>query len=350
MYAAERSGSGWLVGRHLTPSGEEAVDLYAGGASADHAYSFTYVNQGHNGDYGSLAREGSVDYLGGPDGGFEMTGTGSLGTEPFVAGRYISAGGEHVIFSTGRLPGGSSNCALKGPKCAVKQLEPEAPPTGTGAVYDREADGATEVVSLLPGNATPAAGEDAAYQGASADGTAVAFKIGGTLHVRVDNSKTEEVASGESTYGGFSAEGSYLFYVSGGNIHRFDTTSDEDDEVNSSGDALMVNVSADGSHVYFISPSQLDGTEGAAGEPNMYVWSGGAPNYIATVAASDLVETSSPIANLANWTDRAVVPTGLGGSGFCWPRRRGLADDAGGRGDPIRVAGAADRLPEPRPL
>lgn len=311
VYAAERGASGWQVVRHLTPSGAEAVDAAAGGVSSDHEYLFAFVKKGKSGDFGSLAREGSAVYLGDPGGAFELAGTGSIGTDRLAQGRFISAGGEHVIFSTGHLTSGSAHCFQEGPaKCLATQLEPEAPPTGTGAVYDREADGPTKVVSLLPGDVTPAAGEDAAYQGVSTGGSAVAFVIGGTLYVRVDNLKTKEVASGEPTYGGFSAEGDYLFYVSGGDIHRLGMTSEEDEEINSSGDALMVNVSTDGSHVYFISPSQLDGSEGTAGQPNMYLWNGGPPQYIATVVPSDLEETSSPAVDLANWTERAVVPNG----------------------------------------
>lgn len=312
-YQAVRSAAGWGINRRLTPSGAESVYPYPGSVSPDHAYAFMHVQQFDNGESeaGSLAREGEADYLGKPDGTFQLTGIGSLGVEPLAQGRYISPGGQHVIFSTGRLETQSKWCAIVGPSCKVRRLEPKAAPTGTAAVYDREADGPTRVISLLPGDVTPAEGEAAFYQGASADGTAVAFKIGGILYVRLRNLETQEVAAGNPTYGGISNDGTYVFYVSGGDIHRYDTDIEQDEAINSSGDAQMTNVSADGSHVYFVSPSQLDGVAGVAGEPNLYDWSGGAPEFVATLAESDLESTSGgrPLyPNLVNWTDWVVSP------------------------------------------
>ncbi|MGN6814572.1 MAG: TolB family protein, partial [Solirubrobacterales bacterium] len=180
-------------------------------------------------------------------------------------------------------------------------------------VYDRTPGGPTRVVSLLPGDVTPAAGEDAFYQGASKDGAIVAFKVKGTLYVRIDNASTEKVTEAESTFGGFSDDGRYLFYVTGGNIHRFDTETKADVEVSSSGDAKMVRVAADGSHVYFISEQQLDGSKGTVGQPNLYVWSGGTVKFIATVAAGD---------PLGNWTTVISSNSGNGGNkpGNNWSR------------------------------
>ncbi|MDQ3725365.1 MAG: hypothetical protein M3335_05680, partial [Actinomycetota bacterium] len=308
VYQAERGSSGWETVRQITPSGAQAVQSIPGGVSADHHYALATVQ----GSSSSLALGGSTDYLANPDGTFELTGLGSLGKEPFAQGRYISEGGGHVIFSTGNTsPRQSEWCFFAGSKCEVLQLEPDAPPTGTGAVYDRSADGPTRVVSLLPGDKTPAAGEEAFYKGVSKDGTVIAFEIKGTLYARVDNAATLEVAAGEPIYAGLSENGRYLFYVVGGDIHRFDIETSGDDQVNSTGDGEVVNVSADGSHVYFISPSQLDGAKGTAGQPNMYVWSGGLPEYIATVAPSDLERTSGTLVEvpaLTNWTEWVTNP------------------------------------------
>jgi hypothetical protein len=313
VYETVRTASGWRVARHVSPTGAETVAPTTGAVSPDHKYNFVFVPHfGDEGSNGSLGQEGEADYLGDPNGSFELTGIGSLGSERLVQGRYISPGGEHVIFSTGHAVQESGWCSRAGvSQCPVKRLEPEAPPNGTGAVYDRAADGPTHVVSLLPGDVTPAAGEDATYQGASADGSTVAFEIEGTLYVRIDNAKTEEVAGGDPAFGGLSEDGSHLFYESGGNIHRFNTASEADQQVNASGDAKMVNASADGSRAYFISPTQLDGAEGTAGQPNLYVWSGGPPEYIATVAASDTTGNTS----LTYWARYAVAPNDDEGRG-----------------------------------
>jgi hypothetical protein len=314
VYEAKRSDAGWQTVRHVTPTGAETVIPMPGGISADHGYNFVFVPVKLSGlpFNGSLGREGDGDFLGDPTGSYELTGVGSLGVERLAQGRYISPGGAHVIFSTGRTAEESGWCYLidVDPKltCSAVRLEPEAPPTGTGAIYDRTADGPTHVVSLLPGNKTPGAGENAIYQGVSSDGSSVAFKVGDTLYVRADNgspgANTEEVANSGATFAGISAEGAYLFYVVGGNIHRFSTESGKDEQLNSSGDAEMVNVSADGSHVYFISPSQLVGAEGMPSEPNLYAWSDGALTYVATVAESDT--TGSPA--LTNWISQVAGP------------------------------------------
>jgi hypothetical protein len=209
----------------------------------------------------------------------------------------------------------------------VLRLDPRAPSSGTGAVYDRAADGLAHVVSLLPGDATPAAGEQAYYQGASKDGTTVAFKIGGTLYVRVpddEDGETLKIAEAGPIFAGLSANGRYVFYVAGGEmgtIHRFDTTNEADVEINPTAEGEVVNISADGSHVYFISEFEIAG-EGSAGSPNLFVWSSGVIDYIATVAPSDLERTSGElngicassslcgIPALTRWTTHAVAPPG----------------------------------------
>lgn len=315
VYEAQRANGGWSTTRRLTPSGAQAVFPQVGGAANDHRYAFTFAAASSERPTGSLAGTLGGTYLSSPDGSFELAGIGSLGTEPLAQGRFISAGGQHVIFTTGKLLEQSKWCFELKAVCEINKLEPDAPPTGTGAIYDRSADGPTHVISLLPNEMTPAAGEEAFYKGASKDGTSVAFTINGTLYVRVGNTQTREVATGEPTYAGLSADGRYLFYVSGGNIHRFDTESGGYDQINSTGDGKVVNVSADGSHVYFISPSQLDAGNGTAGQPNMYVWSEGTTQYIATVAASDLERTSGTLfglPSLTNWTTRVANPPASG--------------------------------------
>ncbi len=316
-YEARRSASGWQVVRRVTPSGEESVQPEVGAISLDHRLIFVHAGPIQNenaSSYGSLYEGFDADYLGDSDGHFELTGVGSLGSEKLAEGRYISAGGEHVIFTTGKQITQSYWCYIalsNGRPCPVKQLEPGAPPNGTGAIYDRAADGPTHVVSLLPSGNPPAAGEEVVYQGTSKDASSVAFKINDVLYVRVDNGnagaeRTESAAAGNPTYAGLSGDGRYLFYVAGGNVYRFDTTNEGYDPINSTGDGTVVHVSEDGSHVYFISESQVGG-QGIANQPNLYVWSGGPPKYIRTLAASDV-----PL--LGNWV-RAVASDPSGGVG-----------------------------------
>jgi hypothetical protein len=314
---ASRTPHGWEITRRLSPGEDKAVFPQAGGISADHQYSFTHVGplSGIAGTGGVLAAGGDAVYLGAPDGTFELVGLGTVnGTplaEPLVQGNYISEGGKHVIFSTGDGPSGAVYCRVHGTACPVRRLADDAPPEGTGAVYDRAADGPTAVVSLLPSDLTPDANEDAVYQGVSADGATVAFRIGTTLYVRVpdgDDGHTLKASEANPIFGGLSADGHYLFYVTGGEngiIHRFNTETGADAEINPAAPAEMVNVSADGSHVYFISEVDIDGN-GEEGKPNLYVWRGGSPALVAVVTAEDVEPGSTNALN--NWTDWAVAP------------------------------------------
>jgi hypothetical protein len=294
LYRAHRGGSGWRTDEHLSLSPTSLTWPLVGGVSADHEYSFQ--------DAGT-----AVGYLRKPDGSFELTGTGQLGVEPASQGRYISEGGGHVIFTTGDQVGQSNLCQA----CPVLKLEPDAPPTGTGAVYDRAPSGPTRVASLLPGDEPLADGEDAFFKGVSRDGSAIAFSVLGTLYVRVDLDQTWEVSAGDPLFAGLSDDGTYLTYDDGGNIHRFNTATGHDESVTTSGDSEIVNISADGSHIYFISEQQLDGAEGTPGQPNMYVWVGGSIDFVSTVAPSDLIRTSgslSGLPSLTNWTDGVFNP------------------------------------------
>lgn len=303
LYQAERSSSGWQVVRRLSPSGAEAVIPNAGGVSADHLYTFVQVGPiQQTEDGGTLAEGGDATYLGKPDGSFELLGQGSLAEEPDAQGRFISEGGSHVIFSTGGVW-----CGLDS-SCEIRQLEPDAPETGTPAVYDREADGPTRVVSLLPGEETPA--DPSAFLGNSRDGTVVAFESAGTFYVRVNNADTKVVTAGPATFGGLSVDGDQLTYLRENNIFQFDSSGGATTQVTNSGDAEVVNVSADGSHVYFLSPSVLTGSSASPGAPNLYMWTASTGiKYVATVSPADL--EGFPALN--KWTTWAVSPEkGLG--------------------------------------
>jgi len=306
VYEAVRTNGGWETSRRFNPPGSKATGPIPGGIASDHLYASTNVG----GTLSSMALGGSTDYLVNPDGTFELVGVGSLGTEPFAQTGWISSGGEHVIFATGFS---QSIWCGGNPNCKVQQLEPDAAPTGTGAIYDRAADGPTHVVSLLPGDVPAGVGEEAFFKGASRDASSIAFTINGVLYVRVNNVETQRVAEGNPTFAGLSDDGRYLFYVAGGNIHRFDTTTEDDEQLNATGDAKVVIVSGDGSHAYFISNSQIGG-EGVAGQPNIYAWGAGATKFVATVLP---VEAES-IPGLTAWTtvvwDGQAAEHGLGAS------------------------------------
>jgi len=322
LYNAERNETGWLTSDRISRSSKTIAWTIPGGVSPDHAYAFS--------------NDEGIDYLVTPIGS-ELVGHGSLADEPYAQGRYITKGGEHVIFSTGHDEISQSLwCYGVESKCKVRPLAEKAPPEGTGAIYDRSAGGVAHVVSLMPGDLPAKAGEEACFSGASADGTSVAFKLtadvndcrsftsgAAVLFVRVHNGdpaadETLEVAGGNPAYAGLSSDGRYLFYVTGGSngtIHRLDTESKVDLEVNSGAEGSVVNVSADGSHVYFISELEING-KGTGGQPNLYAWSAGsAPQFLATVLPGDLTQTSGELVNtpaLTNWTTDVTNP-GLGG-------------------------------------
>jgi hypothetical protein len=189
MYEAVRTLGGWQTQRLLTPSGEELGEstMTPGGVSLASQLGTVTITSGS----GSLGGEPGVasTYLqrpsASPNGSYELVGIGSLGVERHVEVKWISPHGEHVIFTDSGPQVSEGN--------EKKQLEPDAPPTGTPAIYDRSAlGGPTHVVSLLPGNVTPSQG--ATYQGASENGSVVAFKVAGSMYTRIDNSSTVQVS------------------------------------------------------------------------------------------------------------------------------------------------------------
>jgi hypothetical protein len=188
LYESVREDSGW---RTLSNSATASQTNNAQGGlcgSPDHLYS-TLITGSAPGDTGSLVVGGSAsNYLREPSGAFTLIGLGSLAADPEADAHWVSSGAGHVIFTS------------------RQQLEPDAPPPGTEAVYDRSPGGPTRVVSLLPGGATP--GFDASYQGVSADGSLVLFGSNSTigpgeaLYARDDNSATVAVAGGSSVVAG----------------------------------------------------------------------------------------------------------------------------------------------------
>jgi hypothetical protein len=282
-YRATRGLPGWstaLVG----PTGTEASQPQPGSFAPEQGY-FFWVASGK----GSAVIGGQdTHYVRYPDGHSELVGQGSEGTDPRARGRLITEGGTHVIFETFSFP-----------SFPAIQLEPNAPPTGINAVYDRTDDQVTHVVSLLPGDVTPA--KDSAYRGASADGSGIAFENEGILYLRLNNATTFQIGSKGAVFAGVSEAGKRVFYLEGGDLLAFDTASDEVIEFTETGDAVPVNVAPDGNRAYFVSEEEIPGSgpnpngdEPQSGEQNLYRSDEGAISFVGTVTDRDVEGVTTP--------------------------------------------------------
>jgi hypothetical protein len=280
-YLSSRASSGWQT-ISQSPSGEQNASPSPGGLSPDLGYiAWSYG--------GAILQENSGGaYIRYPDGSFRLLGEGTLTSANRATLFYIAPNGSHILFG------------------ASKQLVSNAPEAPTAAIYDRTLDGVLHVVSLLPGDGTPAKNQNAEFQGRSDSGSSVAFKIGaGPLYVRVDNLETVEGGPAGAEFAGFSADGRYLFYVAAGDFYRFDLQTKERLQIAGTGDAEPVNIPAQGSGAYFITLTKLDGeknpsgTEAADGQPNLYYWNGSQNRFIATVTPEDV---QGELKNLGGFT------------------------------------------------
>jgi Tol biopolymer transport system component len=302
-YEARRGLRGW-TSESESPSGSQSELPLSGGVSADHRFSFWTAAIGASPaspDEGSLVLGGPTAYVRRPGGSFELLGQGALDIDLRAQGRWISADGGHIVFTS------------------TKKLEEGAPAPsgGTEGVYDRTADGVLHVASLLPGNATPGAATNVSYQGVSADGSTIAFEVEeagvSTLYLRVDGSETVAVQSGATVFAGLSADGNRLTYLKGGEIFSFDTDAHTTTQIGSGGESTVVNVSADGSHVYFVSPKAL-GAGATVGKDNLYVWDEATmtAGFVAVLTHLDVtgekLKDGTELGGLALWSTAAVSP------------------------------------------
>jgi hypothetical protein len=306
MYRTVRTASGWTTLK-AGPSGTETNVPVPGSPSPDQGYAFWVAG----GEGSAIVVEGQqARYVRYPDGHSELIGRGSLGSTHLARGKLITENGTHIIFQTDSANG-----------APAKQLEPNAPPEGTEAVYDRTADEVTHVVSLLPGDVTPQPGEDATYVGASADGAGIAFTVGPnfletTLYLRVDNAVTYEIGDAqEVTFAGISEGGERIFYVKGGDLFAFDTKRKEVIAFTSVGNVKVVNVAPDGTRAYFVTTSVIpgggqnpNGVFAKAGQQNLYLSEEGDVTFVATVTARDVEGEKDPnngsqVDGLGLWTD-----------------------------------------------
>jgi hypothetical protein len=282
-YLAERTSRGWSTS-YIGPTAAEAVSVAPGTTSPDQGYSF-WLASGEKGTTGSAVLAKVTWYVRYPDGHSELVGKGSLGIDPESRGEFLAEGGTHIVFTTGA--GGSVNTA--------DQLEPDAAPSNTRAVYDRTPDGITHVVSLKPGNVPFTAGEDAIYVGASPDGVGIAFEVENTLYMRYANEKTVEIGTGVE-YAGFGEGGGRIFYVREGNLEAFDMASSSVIVfADTAAEVVPVTVSTDGSTAYFVSKSSVagsgpnsEGSKPKAGAQNLYRSKEGQIAFVGTVTTRDV--------------------------------------------------------------
>jgi hypothetical protein len=305
-YLATRTAAGWSTSL-IGPSGAETISHGPGTTSPDQGYSFWGAATA-----GSAVLEGHTTfYVRYPDGHSELLGQGSLANDPEATGRLISEGGAHIVFTTGTRA--SSTTAV--------QLEPEAAPDGTQAIYDRTPDGITHVVSLKPGNVAFGAGEQADYRGASFDGVGIAFTVNGILYLRYNNAETFEVGEGVS-YAGVAEGGGRVFYVEDGDLKAFDVAIQGSIEfADAAAEVIPATISADGSTAYFISKSAIPGSgpnpEGAkpkAGGQNLYRSEEGVIAFIGTVTERDVIGSDGVIFDGLGLWFHAIgpIPSGLG--------------------------------------
>jgi sugar lactone lactonase YvrE len=349
-FLASRGATGWSTA-YIGPTAAEAVAVTPGWTSPDQGYSFwTAESKGY-----ALYEGVSTSYLRFPDGHSEILGQGSIGIDPEAVGALISEDGDHVIFATGALDRVST----------AVQIEPDAAPSGTAAIYDRTADGVVHVVSLKPGGARLVADENVVLQGTSLDGKGVAFTVNKTLYLRYQNEETFEIGEGVE-FAGLAEGGNLLFYVEGGQLWRFDATTGERVAF-SSGVVTPVNVSADGSTAYFVSTAKLtselnpNGEAASADKQNLYVSKEGALRFIATVTDRDVKGMSngtSQVDGLGLWvlavSRKETSPgrlsidpsrTSLDGSVLLFQSRAPLTgDDPGGYSQVYRYDSQGERL------
>jgi len=272
-YLATRTGEGWISAL-AGPLGEEVGALEKpapGSVSPDQTYAFWEDTDGI-----------FIHY---PDGHSEFVGKGTLGEAPRVGANLITADASHIVFTS------------------VAHLEENAPPAKTAAVYDRPAEGPTQVVSLLPGDKAPEAGENASYLGASDDGEGIAFEIKDTIYLRLHKVETLEVAGPGSTFAGISADGKRVFYLEGGDLFAFDAEEEKAIPFSSSGDVTPVNVAEGGTRAYFVSPGVLTSEpnpngevaeKGEEGEENLYLSEGGGQFKFVGVVTKRDIEGENP--------------------------------------------------------
>lgn len=313
------------------------VNPFGEGVSADQLYSTWHINtEGNESLPGTLA-QGSNLRTPGETGDstcnleplqsdFESVGCGDLGTDAKARVDFVSAGGEHVIFSS------------------AEQLENEpgnqAPAKGTTAIYDRPVGSRHATVISVQPNGTPFS-ESATYIAASENGTSVVFEVGGILYEHREGSTVEVAGSlGGSppapvSFAGISEGGTRVLYAAITNgeapaaLYSCDTEAGPcagsgahaPEQIANS--AVFVSVSPDASRVLFTSEEALTGSEenencnpeceiAQPGAHNLYLAAGGTVHFVGALTEGDFKGFQGLTAqSLGVWT-RAVNEAGGG--------------------------------------
>ncbi len=184
---------------------------------------------------------------------------------------------------------------------------------------------------MTPGGAIFGGGENAAYVGASEDGSAVLFRAGGTLYLR-RGGETVEVAAAPNTFAGISEDGTRVLYAATASgdtpatLYLCDTGAGPCAGEGSHPptvialNSIFASVSPDASHVLFSSKEALTGGEendagetAEPGEHNLYAWSG-ATSFIAILDPSDFQGGFGESANMSmgEWTAAINPASGFG--------------------------------------
>ena len=219
--------------------------------------------------------------------GFEILGRGNL--PPYedlnARGRFASPGGAHAIFTS------------------RAHLEPEAPPPGVEAIYDRAAGSASaEVVSVAPEGAPSEVEEefeadDAEYLAASEDGSTVAFRLGGTLYLH-RHGATAQAAAAPNAFAGLAEDGSRMLYEHEGKLFAYDAASGESAEI--AAGASFVSASPDAGAALIRTGLDLS------------LWDGAGTSFVGTLDPQDLVSfgVGSITVNLAHWPSNLSAAEG----------------------------------------
>jgi hypothetical protein len=173
-------------------------------------------------------------------------------------------------------------------------------PGASGQDLYESSDGALSLVNVLPGNATVATG--AAFASVSpdthvvsADGRRVYWTAGGEIYVREDGELTREIRHA-GTFLTASADGLQVL-LSDGCLYSLSTEACTDLTEGRQGFQGIAGTGEEGgklSHIYFVDTAVLPGAKlnergqpAQSGQDNLYSWSEGGLEFIATLSVSD---------------------------------------------------------------